>query len=168
MVVSYVQPWLVGGADAGDDPARDARPRFQSYPLAIMTSSSSSEPDPVAWARWLNARWIVHAGLDERAEAFMAHLESVDPERLAVACDRAARMLRICGSVEDPKPWFYSGLFSSATLEEAELYLKDHWFTAQCVPALADHSQLRAPLEEVGVDAKAKITRVRKALSELG
>lgn len=115
----------------------------------------------------MNSRWIVHHGLNQSAETYMAHLDATDPTRLITACERAARLVHACEPVEDPKPWFYAGLFSVATVEEAEQYLADHWFTAQCVPSLAGHPKLRVPLEKIAPKTGAKVARVRKALSAL-
>lgn len=115
----------------------------------------------------MNSRWIVHHGLEVRADAFMAHLEAADPVRLTVACERAARLVHACQPTEDPKPWFYAGLFSVATVEEAAEYLAGHWFTAECVPSLAGRSKRCTAPEGIGPETEAKIARVRRALSEL-
>lgn len=128
----------------------------------------TTEPETVAWVREVNSRWIVHHGLKDRAEAYMAHLEATDPVRLTAACARAARLVRGCGPIEDPKPWFYAGLFSVSTVGEAERYLAGHWFTAECVPSLAGQSKRCTPPGRIGPETEAKIARVRKAVSELG
>jgi len=125
------------------------------------------QAETVAWVREVNSRWIVHHGLKERAEAYLAHLEATDPTRLATACERAVRLVRACEPIEDPKPWFYAGLFSVSTIEEAGQYLAGHWFTAECVPSLAGQSRRYAPPEGIGPETKAKIARVRKVVSEL-
>ena len=124
--------------------------------------------DTVARVREVNSRWIVHHGLKERAEAYLAHLEATDPTRLANACERAARLVRACEPTEDPKPWSYAGLFSVATVEEAGEYLAGHWFTAECVPSLAGQSKRCTPPQAIGPETEAKIARVRKAVSRLG
>lgn len=132
-----------------------------------MTRVSSPQLDTVAWVREVNNRWIVHHGLEKRAEAYLEHMEATDPARLATACERAARLLRACEPTEDPKPWFYAGLFSVSTVEEAEVYLDGHWFTAECVPSLTGLSKRCAPPEGIGPETEAKIARVRKAVSDL-
>lgn len=126
------------------------------------------QSETVAWVRELNSRWIVHHGLEKRAEAFLTHLEATDPARLTTACERAVRLVRECEPVEDPKPWFYAGLFSVSTVEEAERYLAGHWFTAECVPSLAGQLKRCTPPGRVGPETEAKIARVRKAVSDLG
>jgi hypothetical protein len=132
-----------------------------------MALSSSSRREAVAWVRELNSQWIVHNGLERRAEAYIAHLAATAPARLDIACRRAARLVFSCEPSEDPKPWFYAGLFSVPTIEEAEQYLADHWFTAQCVPAVADHSKRWKSPDEIGPQTEAKIARVRNAVAEL-
>lgn len=132
-----------------------------------MEPITSPEHETVAWVRDVNRRWIVHHGLKDRAEAYMAHLETTDPVRLAAACEHAARLVRACGPADDPKPWFYAGLFSVATVEEADRYLAGHWFTAECVPSLAGRSQRCTAPAAIGPETEAKIARVRKAVSEL-
>jgi hypothetical protein len=133
-----------------------------------MAPISSSRPGTVAWVRNVNSRWIVHHGLNECATAYLAHLEATDPTRLTTACERAARLVHTCGPDEDPKPWFYAGLFSVSTVEEAEQYLPGHWFTAQCVPSLAGQLTCCTAPEGIGPETEAKIARVREAVSELG
>jgi len=132
-----------------------------------MASSSPLRSETVAWARKVNSGWIVHHGLGENAEAYLAHLASTDPTRLSTACERAARLVDAGEPTEDPKPRFYAGLFSVATLEEAAQYLAGHWFTAECVPSLAGRSNCSTPPEGIGSETAAKIARIRKAVSEL-
>ncbi len=133
-----------------------------------MGPNSSQQSETVAWVREVNSRWIVHHGLKEHATAFIAHLEDNDTSRLIAACDRAVRMIHACQADEDPKPWFYSGLFSVATAEEAERYLAEHWFTAQCIaPYLPGPCRLGTKEASVGPETEAKIDRIRQTLAEL-
>lgn len=68
----------------------------------------------LAWVRNANRRWIVHHNLDARSEAYLQHLDKTDPRRLLQSCSNARRMVRERPANDDPKPWFYSGLFSLA------------------------------------------------------
>ncbi|RYD36484.1 MAG: hypothetical protein EOP87_05400, partial [Verrucomicrobiaceae bacterium] len=77
----------------------------------------------VEWATRINQRWIVHRGLGKRAEDWMNHLQETDPPRLRISCEAARLMIRRWSEEGDPKPWFYAGLFSTATAEEAEKFL---------------------------------------------
>lgn len=132
-------------------PGRDAIPR-----------------DAVEWAGWVNDRWIVHHGLKEAARDYLEKLQREDPERLRNACERARRLVKLCGPGRDPKPWFYAGLFSVATLEEATHYLEGRWFTASCIPAFADTLGKHMAPVGVGPEAQAKLKRIRAAVDELG
>ena len=68
---------------------------------------------------------------------------------------------------EDPKPWFYAGLFSLATLAEAERFLSGHDFTIACIPALADSDFGSLHPGEVGLPTWEKILRIRAVLNRL-
>jgi len=132
-----------------------------------MAPIGVQEPGSAGWAHKVNGRWIVHHGLRESAESYLNHLEANDPERLAASCDRANRLVRACEAGEDPKPWFYAGLFSLATVEEAGCFLVDHWFTTACIPSLVGRVDSRAMPQSIGSETRTKIERVREALANL-
>src|SRR4051794_20202758 len=81
-----------------------------------VSRMADGETSYVAWAYRVNGRWIVHHGLDQRAKAYMDHLAGVDPRRLERSCQLAHQLARQAAP-EDPKPWFYAGLFSLADAE---------------------------------------------------
>jgi hypothetical protein len=114
----------------------------------------------------VNQRWIVHHGLDERAEAYIDHLAKTDPERLERSC-QLAHQLAHQARREDPKPWFYAGLFSLATVDEAREFLANHWFTLSAIPSLPVELCADAPAGAIGKASRTKIARIRKALSRL-
>lgn len=95
----------------------------QSSPL------DATEEKDVCKVRRINNRWIVHGGLRENANAFLDHLETVDPHRLATCCAVAMALVHRRHSVVDPKPRFYAGLFSLATPAEVHRYLAAHPLT---------------------------------------
>ena len=97
----------------------------------------------------------------------MDHLEANDPARYVASCDRANRLVQACDPGQDPKPWFYAGLFSLATLEEAGQFLADHWFTAACIPSLAGRLEVSGTPKSIGPETRTKIERVRDAISQL-
>ena len=67
--------------------------------------------------------------------------------------------------MEDPKPWFYSGLFSLTTPEEAGRFLEDHWLTRIVT---ATPGELAATSHEnVGETTLDKIQRIQAALTKL-
>jgi hypothetical protein len=124
-------------------------------------------PDDIDWVRHVNGRWIVRESLRQDAAAWIDHLFATDPARLREV-SRRARLLTNSQSGEDPKPWFYAGLFSLATREEASRFLKGHDFTIACIPRLADARLGSLKVDEVRADTAEKIRRVRAALEVMG
>ncbi len=127
---------------------------------------ADTNKDYVAWAKRVNGRWIVHQGLDARAQDYMDHLEEADPKRLERSCRLAYQLVRQ-GGHEDPKPWFYAGLFSLVTVEEATRFVARHWFTLSAIPSLADRLCPPAPTASIGQAARDKLARIRQALADL-
>lgn len=123
--------------------------------------------DDVAWVRRVNSRWIVREGLRGRAAAYLDFLAATDTGRLRRSCRRARRLTDHFGDDEDPKPWFYAGLFSLASGEEAAGFLTEHPFT---FAALAGHEEAARKFFGPDVVAKTtwrKILRIREGLREL-
>ena len=120
----------------------------------------------VAWVRWVNGRWITHEGMKEAASGYLDHLEVTDPDRLEVSCSRAKRLAEQHGAEEDPKPWFYAGLFSLATVSEAARFLSDHAFTVTAIPRLAEAlPELTLPPDAVAPETWEKVGNIREAVS---
>jgi hypothetical protein len=124
-------------------------------------------PEDIDWVRHVNGRWIVRESLRGDAEAWLDHLAATDSARLHEVC-RRARRLTTANPGEDPKPWFYAGLFSLVTREEASRFLKGHDFTIACIPRLADARLGSLKVDEVRPDTAEKIRRVRAALEAMG
>jgi len=127
----------------------------------------SDRIDHVAWVRRGNSRWIVHHGLGKNAQAYMEHLENEDPERLALSCRNAYLMVQRSEPMEDPKPWFYAGLFSLVKPEEAKLYLTSHWLIAMCVGLAETPEKSLIRLDAVSELTVEKIRRIREAVDLL-
>ncbi len=123
--------------------------------------------DHVAWARRVNARWIVRGGLNDSATAYMNHLERIHPERLVRSCRRAHRLVYSMEPLEDPKPWFYGGLFSLATTAEARRFLAEHPFILATIPSLAFDPDLPDVLVSAAPETARKIQRLKNALARL-
>jgi len=128
--------------------------------------NDAETPDQVAWVRRTNCRWIVRHGLGESAELYLDHLAKTDPQRLERSC-RIAHQLARQVKQEDPKPWFYAGLFSLANVGEAKEFLTNRWFTISAIPALTAELGSTIPPGTMGAAAREKIQRIRKALSDL-
>lgn len=91
-----------------------------------MNPNKKPDESHVEWARRINSRWIVRRDLRDHAEAYLKHLEQVDTERLSQSGRFAYEMLKLRPSLQDPKPWFYAGLFGLATPLEVAEYASDH------------------------------------------
>lgn len=121
----------------------------------------------VSWARRVNGRWIVHHSLRERAEDYLDYLAQGDPGRLQASCENAKTLVRTGAGREDPKPWFYAGLFSLATAEERRRYLTEHRFTT-AILAPADEEKHRAQgAPGFSPSTEAKLERIRQAVAHL-
>jgi hypothetical protein len=123
--------------------------------------------EAVAWVRAVNARWLVHHGLREDTAAYLDHLVAVDRGRLKRSCGIALRMVRRSGSASDPKPWFYAGVFSLATVEEGRRFLAGHEFSRAAVPHLAEALGSDFTPDRVGEATWALIERIRAALGQV-
>jgi hypothetical protein len=135
--------------------------------LSPIPPTVVKSPDDIDWVRHVNGRWIVRESLRQDAAAWIDHLFAIDPARLQEV-SRRARLLTTSQSGEDPKPWFYAGLFSLATREEASQFLKGHDFTIACIPPLADAMLGSLKVDEMRPDTAEKIRRVRAALEAMG
>lgn len=130
-----------------------------------MLPKDATASDYVAWANRVNSRWIVHHDLRRNAEDYLAHLAKVDPPRLASSCRHAHAMVEQADAMEDPKPWFYAGLFSRATSAEAAKFLAAHWLTK--VVTDASEQVCAASPDNVSDITLEKIHRIRAALTKV-
>ena len=74
-------------------------------------------------------------------------------------------MCTVRRKAEDPKPWFYSGLFSLATREEAARFLATHRVTQAAIPAMAGDPEVELWLDRVGPETRQLMERLRQALA---
>jgi hypothetical protein len=132
-----------------------------------MIAKPENRIDHVAWARKINGRWIVHNQLNRTASAYMKQLEETDPERLMRSCRIAHRLVHALEPTEDPKPWFYGGLFSLATRPEAARFLAEHPLLASVVPALQSAEALPPGVDSVSETTRHKMDRLRDALERI-
>lgn len=123
--------------------------------------------DYVSWVKRGNSRWIVHRGLGKNAEAYMNHLEQCDPQRLERSCRNAYLLVQESDPMEDPKPWFYTGLFSLVKTEEAQEYLADHWLLTMSVGVMNCNTPTQAMFDAVSDNTLEKIRRIREAVDQL-
>jgi hypothetical protein len=124
--------------------------------------------DEVAWVRRVNDHWIVRQNLRESAAAYLDHLAGTDPERLQLSCAGAKHLTETFGKKEDPKPWFYAGLFRMATEEEAKSFLAKHKFTYSAISGLDEANSPMFAEAMVHDHTAEKLRRIRQALQNLG
>lgn len=132
-----------------------------------MIAKPPDRIDHVAWARKVNSRWITHNRLNQTASAYMDQLGETDPERLARSCRIAHLLVHALEPTEDPKPWFYGGLFSLATRPEATRFLAEHPLLACIAPALQTAEALPLDLESLDEATRLKIHRLRYTLDRI-
>jgi hypothetical protein len=123
---------------------------------------------PVDWVRRVNRTWIVRNGLSERAEEWLTYLEQTGGARLEKSCELAQAMSRLRDRSEDPKPWFYAGLFSMVTADEARQFLANHRLTPASAPALWDDDGVKKWISGIGPETRELLERLRMALMALG
>lgn len=123
--------------------------------------------DDLAWVKRVNSRWIVRQGLRESSAAYLDHLAATDPEKMMRSCRRARHLTHQSGSGEDPKPWFYAGLFSLATDEEASRFLAEHPFTLAALPRYEGKMPGYLCPDRVAQTTWEKVLRIRQGVTEL-
>lgn len=131
------------------------------------TREAGISVDYVAWVRRANGRWIVHQGLGRNAEAYLEQLARTDPDRLLHSCRNAYLLVRESQPMEDPKPWFYAGLFSLATESEKQEFLAGHWFVATAITPAGATAPSTPATETVSPATLEKLDRIRAALTRL-
>ncbi len=124
--------------------------------------------NPVEWVKRVNRTWIVRNGLAERADEWLVHLERLADGRMETCCEMAQAMSHRRDHSEDPKPWFYAGLFSRATAGEARRFLANHRLTPASVPALWEDEVVKEWITGVRPETRELLERLREELTELG
>lgn len=122
---------------------------------------------PIDWARRVNRSWLVRSNLNEHTDAWLDHLAELDDERLLKSCEIARGLCDRRGAEDDPKPWFYAGLFQLATVEEARRFLETHRVTKSLVPAMAEDPDVLLWLDRVGPETRELISRLRRDVEQL-
>ena len=119
------------------------------------------------WVKRVNRSWIVRDHLADHAEAWIDHLAALDDGRLHPSCEAARAMCGLRERLEDPKPWFYAGLFSLATAEEARRFLAIHNTTMATVPVMEDDADVNLWLDRVGPETRELLGRLRHGLARI-
>jgi hypothetical protein len=123
-----------------------------------------SQLPPVEWVERVNSSWIVRGGLDGRAREWLDYLASLDDGRLLPSCQAARAMCGLREPLEDPKPWFYAGLFCQATAGEAARFLQPYRVTMAALPSMAGDENVVLWLDRVGDETRDLVSRLRHNL----
>ena len=123
-----------------------------------------SHMPPVDWVKRVNRSWIVHNNLNDQADAWVHYLADLGDGRLEPSCELARTMCDIRDPLDDPKPWFYAGLFHYATEEEAKRFLDTHRVTKATVPAMVDDDSVHLWINRVSGETRELLERMRSGL----
>ena len=118
----------------------------------------------VDWVKRINRSWIAHNNLNDQAEAWGDYLAAQDDTRLQPSCEIARAMCDLREPLDDPKPWFYAGLFHLATVEEAKRFLDTHRVTKATVPAMVDDESVLLWIARISAETRELLERMRRAL----
>ncbi|MES2657650.1 MAG: hypothetical protein V4689_03475 [Verrucomicrobiota bacterium] len=124
--------------------------------------------DPIEWAKLVNRTWIVHNNLNNSAQDWMDYLAGLNDGRLIPSCEIARAMCRVRDPLDDPKPWFYAGLFHLATAEEARRFLPNHRVTRATIPTMADDEDVLLWQDRITPETRALLDRLRAAIQQIG
>ena len=119
---------------------------------------------PVEWVKRVNRSWIVHNNLNDQAEAWVTYLADLNDERLEPSCELARTMCDLRDPLDDPKPWFYAGLFHFATAAEAKRFLDTHRVTKATVLTMVDDESVGLWIARISPETCELLDRLRKAL----
>jgi hypothetical protein len=122
---------------------------------------------PLDWANTVNNKWIVHNNLNNTAQDWINHLASLGDGRLIPSCEIARAMCQVRDPLDDPKPWFYAGLFHLATAEEARNFLPNHRGTRAIVPTMSDDEAVLLWVDRSTAETRSLLDRLREALREI-
>lgn len=130
----------------------------------MIAGKQADDSPTVAWAKRVNRAWIVHNNLDARADAWLDHLEDAADGRLEAASGAARWMCDRRDRSDDPKPWFYAGLFSLATADEAKHFLKPYRVTMATVPTMEADEDVKVWLRGVSLGTRELIAQLRDSI----
>jgi len=122
---------------------------------------------PIEWAGRVNQSWFVRGGLDEHAAEWMRYLMLEDDGRLLPSCEAARKMCEMRGLLEDPKPWFYAGLFSQATTAEARRFIATHPVTQAAVPSMQSDEGVVLWLDHASPEIHELVRRLLEAIHRI-
>ena len=132
-----------------------------------MARKNLDDLDPFEWAKLVNRTWIVHNNLNNSAQDWMDHLAARDDGRLLPSCEIARAMCRFRDPLDDPKPWFYAGLFHLATADEARRFLPNHRVTRATIPTMAGDEAVLLWQDRITHETRVLLDRLRDAIQQI-
>ncbi len=132
-----------------------------------MARRDIDDLDPIEWAKLVNRTWIVHYNLNNAAHDWLEHLTALDDGRLIPSCEIAREMCHRRDPLDDPKPWFYAGLFHLATADEARKFLPNHRVTRATVPTMADDEAVLLWLDRITPETRLLLDRLRETIQQI-
>ncbi len=132
-----------------------------------MSRKPMDDLDPIEWAKLVNRTWIVHNNLNNSAQDWMDHLTALADGRLIPSCEIARAMCKVRDPLDDPKPWFYAGLFHLATAEEACRFLPNHRVTRATIPTMADDEAVLLWQDRITPETRVLLDRLRAAIPKI-
>lgn len=124
-----------------------------------------SNMNPVDWVKRINRSWIVHNNLNDRAEQWVDYLIENDDTRLDRSCRMAKAMCELREPLDDPKPWFYAGLFNLASHGEAHKFLDTHRVTKATVPCMAEEESVKLWVDRISPETRELLDRLHASLA---
>lgn len=118
----------------------------------------------VDWVKRVNRSWIVHNNLNDQADAWVNYLGELGDGRQEHSCEIARTMCDLRDPLDDPKPWFYAGLFHLATAAEAARFLDTHRVTKATVPTMAEDESVHLWINRISPETRELLERLRHAL----
>lgn len=109
----------------------------------------------------------MRSNLNEHTEAWLDHLAGLDDGRLLKSCEIARSMCDHRRREDDPKPWFYAGIFQLATAAEARRFLDTHRVTKATVPTMVDDPEVLLWFDRVGPETREMLARLREGLASV-
>jgi hypothetical protein len=119
---------------------------------------------PVDWFKRVNRSWIVHNNLNDQADAWVNYLADLRDGRAETSCEIARTMCDLRDPLDDPKPWFYAGLFHLATAAEARRFIETHRVTKATVPTMVDDESVNLWMARISPETRELVERLRIAL----
>ena len=133
--------------------------------IAAMTHHSAMPP--IEWARRVNRSWLVRSNLNDHSEAWLDYLAGLNDGRLQRSCEMARSLCNLRGTYDDPKPWFYAGLFCLATAAEAKRFLDVHRVTKAAVPAMEHDEAVNLWRDRIRPETAELLERLKRGIREL-